>query len=134
MTVKKQLSPSDFFTVPAASEGRKLFLSLPDGSETDQYLTVLGIDSPAAQQALKDASQLIRDETKKGDGDTQATDIDERANLMFRSALVVGWSFKPDCTPDAVRELLSNNPQLAVAVEQFAADRRRFYGSEPARS
>ncbi|WP_312450063.1 hypothetical protein [Stutzerimonas nitrititolerans] len=134
MTVKKQLSPSDFFTVPAASEGRKLFLALPDGSETDQYLTVLGIDSPAAQQALKHASQIIRDAAETGDSKAQSTDIGERADLMFRASLVIGWSFEAKCSPDAVAELLRNNPQLAIAVEQFAADRRRFYGGKPARS
>lgn len=121
---------ADFFTVPAATQGRALPLKKPDGTATEYTLTVIGGDAPAAKQALLEATRIIRDERD----DEKMTDdekvaVTERATLQFRAALVIGWNLPIEHNRESVTELLANNPGLAQEIEMFSGDRTRFFAS-----
>lgn len=125
----------DFYTVPKANAGVKIPLTREDGKDTGHWLLVRGTDSEAFRKARFEGARVIRDIP---DG----TAVDERAKVMDEvildnlTALVAGWSFDEPLTPEAVREFLTNAPQIANAIDSAAADRSRFFGtaSEPSKS
>ena len=133
MAAKKQLTPADFFTVPKSVAGRKLYLSLPDGTPTEHYLLVLGIEAPAAHAAIVESARPLRGIAADLDDDAK-TALNEQANLQFRSGLVIGWSFAAAHSREAVTELLTNRPEFGPQIERFSNDRRLFFGKEAARS
>ncbi|MBA5956238.1 hypothetical protein GIB64_02245 [Pseudomonas lactis] len=126
----KPFALSDFFTLSALEKGKKLPLTLPDGTETEYHLMVLGADAPAARKALLEASRILRDEGKEGLSVEAETEIAQRANLHYRSALAFDWSLPVPYSKEAIAELLLNNPGLANDVERLASDRTRFFAKD----
>ncbi|MGO3578769.1 MAG: hypothetical protein ACTIOI_02790 [Pseudomonas helleri] len=129
-TAIKPFALSDFFTLGALEKGKKLPLTLPDGTETEYHLMVLGADAPAARKALLEATRILRDEGKEGMSVEEEAAISQRANLHYRTALAFGWDFPVEYTKEAITELLLNNPGLSVEVEKLASDRGRFFAPE----
>lgn len=118
-------SMKDFYTRDAGNRGTKVPLTLPDGSETDQFLIVRSIDSDAFRDASADARRdVIRA--------AQIDDLDERRKLAREStlnmqvSLVKEWSFDEECTPEAVREFLIGAPHIADALDQLCSKRELF--------
>ena len=126
----KPFALSDFFTLGALEKGKKLPLTLPDGTETEHYLMVLGADAPAARKALLEATRILRDEGKEGMSVEEEAAISQRANLLYRSALAFDWSLPVPYSKEAIAELLLNNPGLSNDVERLASDRARFFAPE----
>lgn len=126
----KPFALSDFFTLGALEKGKKLPLTLPDGTETEYHLMVLGADAPAARKALLEASRILRDEGKEGLSVEAEAEIAQRANLHYRSALAFDWSLPVPYSKEAIAELLLNNPGLANDVERLASDRTRFFAKD----
>lgn len=126
----KPFALSDFFTLSALEKGKKLPLTLPDGTETEYHLMVLGADAPAARKALLEASRILRDEGKEGLSVEAEAEIAQRANLHYRSALAFDWSLPVPYSKEAIAELLLNNPGLANDVERLASDRTRFFAKD----
>lgn len=126
---EKPFNIADFFTVPAASEGRQYPVPNPDGSKSGHFFTVLGADSPVAKQALLDATRIIRDETNEDSTEEEKVAVNERATLQFRATLVTDWTFPVKFSRKALTELLANNPGMAQDVERFSGDRTRFFAS-----
>lgn len=121
------MKPSDFFTRAKANEGERMPLSLPDGTPTDEWLLIRGVDSDEFRHAL-DAFRrdlltyaAIKDEAEKA----QKT---EQARLRLNAALVIGWSFEAEFSETALLEFLRESPYIAAEVDRFASDRRRFFG------
>lgn len=129
-TAIKPFALSDFFTLGALEKGKKLPLTLPDGTETEYHLMVLGADAPAARKALLEASRILRDEGKEGLSVEAEAEIAQRANLHYRSALAFDWSLPVPYSKEAIAELLLNNPGLANDVERLASDRTRFFAKD----
>ena len=126
----KPFALSDFFTLGALEKGKKLPLTLPDGTETEYHLVVLGADAPAARKALLEATRILRDEGKEGMSVDEEAAIAQRANLHYRSALAFDWSLPVPYSKEGIAELLLNNPGLSNDVERLASDRARFFGPE----
>ncbi|WP_313209324.1 hypothetical protein [Stutzerimonas nitrititolerans] len=121
------MKPSDFFTRAKANEGERMPLSLPDGTATDEWLLIRGVDSDEFRHAL-DAFRRdlltyasIKDEAEKA----KKT---EQARLRLNAALVIGWSFEAEFSEAALLEFLRESPYIAAEVDRFASDRRRFFG------
>lgn len=120
------MKPSDFYTRAKASEGERLPLSLPDGTPTDEWLLIRGVDSDEFRAALDEhrrailANAAIEDETEK-------VEKNRLAGVKLHCALIMGWSFDIECTADALEEFLREAPHLATEVDNFASDRRRFF-------
>ncbi len=126
------MKPSDFFTRAKANEGERMPLSLPDGTATDEWLLIRGVDSDEFRAALDDfrrdllAYASIKDEAEKA-GKT------EQARLRLNAALVIGWSFEA-FSEEALLEFLRESPYIAAEVDRFASDRRRFFGKRSTNS
>ncbi|WP_417786760.1 phage tail assembly chaperone [Stutzerimonas xanthomarina] len=127
--IDKPFNLADFFTVPVAQAGKPLPLKKPDGTETEYHLMVLGVDAPAARQALLAVQRLFRDERNDKMTDDEKQAIAERASLQYRTALVAGWNLPIEFNKEAVGDLLTNNPGLSLEIEQFSGDRTRFFAS-----
>ncbi|MBF0675592.1 phage tail assembly chaperone [Pseudomonas sp.] len=121
------MKPSDFFTRAKANEGERMPLALPDGTPTDSYLVIRGVDSDLFRQALDDhrrdvlAASSIKDEAER-------KEAVKASQLRLVAALVIGWSFDAEFTEAALLELLREAPYIADAADRFASDRRRFFG------
>lgn len=122
-----------FHTRDRANEGQKLPLHAPDGSPTDHWLLVRHVWSDAFQKA-EDAAQREARETVMGMGENPdreaVAEVQRAARVRLLASLVAGWSFDAECTPDAVADFLAQAPQIADAIDRFAADRKRFFGGE----
>lgn len=120
------MKPSDFFTRSKANEGEKLPLSLPDGTPTDEWLLIRGVDSDEFRDALDEhrrtilANSAIKDEAERAE-------LNRAAGLKLHCALVVGWSFDAEFTDEALKEFFKEAPHLAIEVDNFASDRKRFF-------
>lgn len=121
------MKPSDFFTRAKANEGERMPLSLPDGTPTDEWLQIRGVDSDEFRHAMDEfrrellALAALKDEKERAEK-TQA------AQLKLNAALVSGWSFEAEFSDAALLEFLREAPYVAAEVDRFASDRRRFFG------
>lgn len=120
------MKPSDFFTRSRANEGERMPLSLPDGTPTDQWLMIRGVDSDEFRAALDEhrrailANAAIKDEAERAEQN-------RIAGLKLHCALVMGWSFDTEFTQEALQEFLTEAPHLAIEVDNFASNRKRFF-------
>ncbi|WP_341519825.1 phage tail assembly chaperone [Pseudomonas sp. G.S.17] len=126
----KTFALADFFTLSALEAGKKLPLTLPDGTATDHYLIVIGQDAPVARRALLSLAREGRDKDESKLSSDEIYDIQNTGTIKYRSALVTGWSFDAPFSRDAVAELLTQNPGLAQEVESFSNSRARFFAPE----
>ncbi|MCF6435209.1 hypothetical protein [Pseudoalteromonas sp. MMG022] len=116
----------DFFTREKANEGIKIPLTLPDGSVSDHYIVVRGIDSDAFRDAETLAKRnamafaAIEDEAERA-----AAFADERLGLI--AALVADWSFDEPCELETVKKFLHQAPQICEQVDKVAAKRALFF-------
>jgi hypothetical protein len=132
-----------FYTRDKANDGVRVDLFTPDGVKSGEWLMVRHVWSDAFADA-EEAAKLrvagkLRDELQrsglKGEDEIppevraviKAEGREARLDLL--AALVSGWSFDSDCTPEAVRAFLHNAPQIAEQVDKIAGDTRRFFGN-----
>ncbi|WP_413724650.1 phage tail assembly chaperone [Sodalis sp. RH16] len=123
---------SDFATRSEANEGKKLFLLLPDGTPTEEYLLVRGIDSDEFRAAKTAASRAVFELTKAQlDDKAFIRKFDEDAEFTQFQALVIGWSLDEDFTPDNLKLLLTESPFIKERVNNFTANRAEFFKKKP---
>ncbi len=127
---KKQFTPADFYTLPRAEQGARVYLRTLDGKATDHYLIVAGLDAPAVQQALSESVRRVQEARVREEEEAGIASLKEKETLQFRASLVLGWSFSAEPAREEVIELLENNPGLAARVEQFATTATLFFGAE----
>jgi len=122
-----------FYTRPKANEGRKLPLYAPDGSATDEWITVRHVWSDAFQDAedvsLREMQEAMLAMGEKPDA-AEVARIKREGTTRLLASLVVAWSFAQECTPDNVVAFLANAPQIEDQINRFAADAKGFFGSE----
>ncbi|MCQ9423483.1 phage tail assembly chaperone [Pseudomonas sp. LJDD11] len=126
----KNFELSDFFTMPAIQKGKKLPLTLPDGTETPHYLVVTSSDAAIARRTLLELSREGRDRDESKLSTDEVFEITQAGTIKYRSALVIGWSFDVPFSVEAVSELLAQNPGLAQEVESLAGNRSRFFAAD----
>lgn len=120
------MKPSDFFTRNKANEGERMPLSLPDGTPTDEWLLIRGIDSDEFRAALDEhrravlANAAIEDEGERAEKN-------RLAGLNLHCALVMDWSFDAELTQEALQEFFTEAPHIAIEVDSFASNRKRFF-------
>lgn len=121
------MKPSDFFTRAKANEGERMPLSLPDGTPTDEWLMIRGVDSDQFRHALDEFRRKSLTAASIKDLEEKAEKA-EAARLELNAALVIGWSLDAEFTEAALLEFLREAPYIAAEVDRFASDRRRFFG------
>lgn len=120
------MKPSDFFTRAKANEGERMPLSLPDGTPTDDWLQIRGVDSDEFRFALDEFRRELLVMASLKDESERAKKT-EAARLKLNASLVIGWSLDAEFTEAALLEFLREAPYVATEVDRFAADRRRFF-------
>lgn len=121
------MSMEQFFTRQKASAGKKVPLQLPDGTRTEFYLIIRSRWSDefrkAKEAAMRAAAAKVAAEGKNVDADALASS----AAIDMIAALVVDWNLPETFTPENVRKLLQEAPQLAEKIDKLAADDKYFF-------
>lgn len=126
---------TDFYTVPRSEAGIKVPLLKADGSDSGEYLVVIGPDSKRFAKAVAQLNRGLAD-LRKPDPNDGTTDADAELRdaladellVDYVEKLVIGWSFDDEFTPAALRALLENSPTIKLAIPNVTTDRSRFFG------
>lgn len=135
------MSKSRFFTRAKANEGIKIELKYPDGTPTDFWIRVRGVDSDAYKKAIAEmrarAMELFGSEdagSKKKIKDMSQGEIHEDELLNIHVALVADWNIEDDngkplpCTPEEIKKFLREAPQIADQINEVSTRRKLFFG------
>lgn len=115
-----------FFTRGRANEGVQLPLYLPDGSKSEHWVRIRGVDSDVFRAAEADVK---RDMFRIASMEDKA----ERAEAMTSgkrrlvAVLVCDWSFPKPCTVENVDAFLKEAPQIMDAIDVAASKRALFF-------
>lgn len=116
-----------FFTREKANEGIQVPLYLPDGTKSEHWLQIRGVDSDHFRLAEADSKREAMRVAMIDDTLERAKAIAE-VKLTLLSALVIGWSFDKECSVENIKEFFRQAPQIADAVDQVASKRTLFFG------
>lgn len=115
-----------FFTRQRANEGIELPLYLPDGSKTEHSIRIRGVDSDAFKEAEAEGRRKLLDAVAlKDEAKLAAATVANRISLL--SSLIISWTFEQECNEQNKRQLLTEAPQIADAIDQMAAKRALFF-------
>ena len=121
----------EFFTRSSANSGRDLKLTLPDGTESDHWLHIVGIDSDIFRRAQSEQHRRTLEVIELKDaGEMSEADAEieyEKARTALIASLVTGWSFPTECTQENVIDFFREAPQIATSVNLFAGNRKSFF-------
>ena len=130
---KQSVGMDAFFTRERANDGIELPLYLPTGEKSEHWLRIRGIDSDVFREAEAEHKREAMRIAMLDDPKERAKAIAD-AKLSLLAALVIGWSFDQPCTPDEVKILFRQAPQLADAVDQAASRRAIFFAKRSSSS
>lgn len=102
-------------------------LSMPDGTPTDEWLQIRGVDSDEFRHAMDEFRRELLELAAVKD-EKERAEKSEQARLKLNASLVIGWSLDAEFTEAALLEFLRESPYIAAEVDRFASDRRRFFG------
>lgn len=124
-----KFSPQDFYTRQKANEGVKLPLCLPDGTPTDEYLVIRGVDSDQYRSAETSANYetlMLMQRERQG---KKKPDLEARKKIKLRliASLVADWSLEEACSEKNIMQLLKEAPQILEDIDHFANDRKGFF-------
>lgn len=119
-------SIEDYKTAQRAQDAVQMFLTLPDGTKTTDYLLVVGTESSEFRSA-KYAQEQRAFEISKLESMEARMDAVEDARITVLASCVKGWSFDVPFTPEAAKDLLKGAPYLADAVDVFISRRAHFF-------
>jgi len=122
----------EFYTRKKANAGKKMNLVHPDGSPTDHWVRVLGVDSDVFRSAQSDHHRLTMEiSERKESGEISSDEAEAEYNESWVGLLasaIVEWSFDGECDTDTKVEFLREAPQIATAVNIFIGNRKSFFG------
>ncbi len=119
------MKPSDFFTRTQSNAGAKLVLEDPlTGQPSNESLLVRGLESDRFREALAAKHRRNLEILTLPEAEQEAASMDAEYDLYV--SLVAGWSFEEECSPEAVKQLFIEAPQIKLAVDRFAGNRANF--------
>jgi hypothetical protein len=119
----------EFYTRQTANEGVQLPLYHPDGTLSEHWIKVRGVDSDQFRQAEAKAKRKAVEMAQIKDDQERAEAVRE-TELECIATLVAGWSFPEPCDHNTVVNFLREAPQIADMVNRFAARRAEFFGKK----
>ena len=124
-----------FHTRSQANEGIQVFLSLPDGTPSEHWLRIRGVDSDVYRREDGKARRKAMEIAQEKDEDKREEMIDD-TRLAVQASLVSEWSFSEPCSLSAVKAFLREAPQVAELVDRTSFQRALFFakGSTPSSS
>ena len=119
----------DFYTRKAANEGVELPLFYPDGSKSDHWLIVRGVDSDDFRRAETQAKRNIINLSQIDDEQQRNQEMAD-AELQCIASLIADWSFDKPINQQNVLEFLREAPQICDQVNRFAVRRADFFSKK----
>lgn len=113
------------FTRTVANEGTRMFVSLPDGTPTEEWILVLHEDSDKFSLA-RDMMMRTLSELSGLEGEERVLKASQR-RVQLTAAMVGDWSFETPCTPENIIKLLTESPTLREKIDKFGSDQRNFF-------
>lgn len=129
----------ELFIKDIAEDGIDIPLGVPGVEEASASIRIRSVDSDTYRNArakanrkhLRELAQLKQDEMEKK---LSAENIEEAKDRISREitldmlvSLVVSWTFETPCTPENVRRLFVNCPQVADTIDGYSHDRQLFF-------
>ena len=113
---------TQYQTASAHSVPQKLPLRF-NGLPTQDYLELIGIDSPVVRRAQKDELTNAAKTFKENEWNS---DKEDELRIRILSRAVVGWSFEEDCSFDNVFAFLKEAPQVVESIDLFISNGNNF--------
>lgn len=123
-------SIKNYFTRQAHNEGVRLYIAAPDGSETQDWVEIRGIESDifretrAQSEAELYASLNGITDTKERIAKIESVREDARLRLLV--SLVKAWSFDEECNEENIIALLKEAPFIADFIDKKSASVKDF--------
>ena len=124
---------NQFYTRDKANEGIKLPLYTPEGVDTEEWLTILGVDSDEYHKNMTSTRrELLNIETdvkalpKEAQEDFLLEKMIQREQNLL-AGLIKDWSFEQECTFENRVEFIKNAPQIAEQINVVAGNRKVFF-------
>lgn len=118
---------ADFHTAESHQTGSEIRVRKPDGSYSDCYITVVGIDSPQWREIVKNRNRSdlrkVIESDEKSEADEKAEDL-AKASLNWRGFTDQGQEI--EFSQDKAEQLYSAAPYIADQVDMFIANRVNF--------
>lgn len=130
MSNKNQTSMEDFFTREKANKGKKVELVKPDGTPSEHWLVVRGIDSDVFRETqIRLSREAIEELSENSDQDIeQSITKDKRLELL--ASLVADWSFDKTCNTQNVISFLKEAPQIEHQIDATVTRRAFFFANK----
>ena len=113
---------SQFNSREKHEEGLKVFLPLPDGTLTEEFVIISGRDSRAFRKAQSQyRNQMISSKVDEKPFDEYVEGLKLTAS-SFKS-----WSLEEELTPEAAFSLLDNAPYLVDLFDNKIYDAKSFF-------
>lgn len=131
----KVISMEDFFTREKANEGILVPLNLPDGTPSEHWIKIRGIDSDAFRRAEAESKRKMM-EFARDLADKKLTPEQERearqafvdqSRLELIAALAFEWSFPVELNKEMITKFLTEAPNQADILDRLAYDRVAFF-------
>lgn len=123
-----------FFTKQMSNEGVEVGLPLPDGSDSGNWVKILGVDSDHFRQKERESMRNIvkkrKDLASDKDDNPELQKYYEAEKTKLVASLIVDWNLEEELTLDNAIELLSNAPYLEKHIDSEAAKRANFFNKE----
>lgn len=123
----------EFFTREKANEGIQVPLWRPDGTKSEHWVRIVGIDSDVFRQADAEARRDAIRIAQLESGSERAMEI-ARSKRRLIAHLVVAWSFDQECTVENVEQFFVNAPQIMDAIDVAASKRTLFFAARSSSS
>lgn len=116
-----------FFTRQRANEGARLDLTLPDGTPTEDFIMIRGVDSDAYRDALQAMNKRVLELSKDPNVRDKARGVfaDETDKLV--GSLIISWSFEDPVNDETIAKLFKEAPQIRNSIDALATKRSLFF-------
>ena len=117
---------NSLYTAQAHNAGAEMRLLGPDGSSTDVYLLIAGVDSDVWRKAIRESQRAAVERLVAGEAS------EEKDNATLLSMATLDWRGLTDngeeveFSPEKAEELYRNAPYIADQVDRFIAKRANF--------
>lgn len=117
---------NEFHTRKVANEGVQVPLYRPDGTLSDHWIKIRGIDSDYFRRSEAKAKRKAIELTLIDDEDERAEAVRD-TELECIASLISAWSFPQVLTIAEAVKFLREAPQIADMINRFAARRAEFF-------
>lgn len=118
----------EFFTRSKANEGIQVPLWRPDGTKSEHWIRIRGLDSDIFREADAQSRRELMTIAAKDDLDERAADL-ALLKRRLTAHLVIAWSFDKECTVESVMAFFLEAPQIMDAIDNAAGKRSLFFAS-----